>query len=312
MTSRDRRRPHASATPRARRIQEAARREAELRAQGIDPDAVDRAYLESGEPSRRTRRRRPPLRVILLIGLLLVLVLGVLGALLLWQRVSAFNDSVSTAPATSSALWGPLGGDERINVVLFGFGGPEHTGGTYLADSIQILSIDPVTDTTTMIPIPRDLWIEGDPEIPDNAKINEAFAIGHARGGMEDAARLATKVLAEATGLKMHHVSEALAAARVATSLNEPLGDELELGDLVEDATSDNPVELVDRDFRNRRLQHAVEELPERERRIVEQHFGLGGEDARTLEEIGRGLGLTRERIARVYRGENPARLSIA
>jgi LCP family protein required for cell wall assembly len=205
MTSRDRRRPHASATPRARRIQEAARREAELRAQGIDPDAVDRAYLESGEPSRRTRRRRPPLRVILLIGLLLVLVLGVLGALLLWQRVSAFNDSVSTAPATSSALWGPLGGDERINVVLFGFGGPEHTGGTYLADSIQILSIDPVTDTTTMIPIPRDLWIEGDPEIPDNAKINEAFAIGHARGGMEDAARLATKVLAEATGLRIDY-----------------------------------------------------------------------------------------------------------
>jgi len=106
--------------------------------------------------------------------------------------------------------------------------------------------------------------------------------------------------LAEATGLKMHHVSEALAAARVATSLNEPLGDELELGDLVEDATSDNPVELVDRDFRNRRLQHAVEELPERERRIVEQHFGLGGEDARTLEEIGRGLGLTRERVRQV------------
>lgn len=209
MTSCDRRRPHATPTERTRRLQEAARRADELRARGIDPDAVDRAYLDDDDDAyarpARARRSRPPLRRILLLGLLLILVIAVLGSLLLWQRVTAFNDSVSTAPATSSALWGPLGGNEPVNVVLFGFGGPEHTGGTYLADSIQVLSIDPVTDTTTMIPIPRDLWIEGDPEIPDNSKINEAFAIGHARGGMEEAARLATKVLGEATGLQIDY-----------------------------------------------------------------------------------------------------------
>lgn len=208
MNSRDRRRPQATPTERARRIQEAERRAEELRARGIDPDAVDRALLDEARPparARSPRRSGPSLRVVFVVALLLVLVIGVLGAILIWQRVSAFNDSVSTAPATSSALWGPLGGDERVNVVLFGFGGPEHTGGTYLADSIQVLSIDPVTDTTTMIPIPRDLWIEGDPEIPDNAKINEAFAIGHARGGMEEAARLATKVLGEATGLQIDY-----------------------------------------------------------------------------------------------------------
>lgn len=208
MNSRDRRRPQATPTERARRIQEAERRAEELRARGIDPDAVDRAFLDEARPparARSPRRSGPSLRVVFVVALLLVLVIGVLGAILIWQRVSAFNDSVSTAPATSSALWGPLGGDERVNVVLFGFGGPEHTGGTYLADSIQVLSIDPVTDTTTMIPIPRDLWIEGDPEIPDNAKINEAFAIGHARGGMEEAARLATKVLGEATGLQIDY-----------------------------------------------------------------------------------------------------------
>lgn len=208
MNSRDRRRPQATPTERARRIQEAERRAEELRARGIDPDAVDRALLDEARPparARSPRRSGPSLRVVFVVALLLVLVIGVLGAILIWQRVSAFNDSVSTAPATSSALWGPLGGDERVNVVLFGFGGPEHTGGTYLADSIQVLSIDPSTDTTTMIPIPRDLWIEGDPEIPDNAKINEAFAIGHARGGMEEAARLATKVLGEATGLQIDY-----------------------------------------------------------------------------------------------------------
>jgi LCP family protein required for cell wall assembly len=206
MTSRDRRRPHATATARARRVQEAARRDAELRAQGIDPDA-QLAYATDGTAlgAQRPRRKRPPLRAILLIGLLLVLVVAVIGGIVVWQRVSAFNDTVSTAPATSSALWGPLGGTERVNVVLFGYGGPEHTGGNYLADSIQILSIDPATDTTTMIPIPRDLWVEGDPEIPDNAKINEAFAIGYARDGIPEGARLATKVLGEVTGLQIDY-----------------------------------------------------------------------------------------------------------
>ncbi len=205
MTSRDRRRPHATATARARRVQETARRDAELRAQGIDPDA-QLAYPTDGMAGAgRPRRKGPPLRAILLIGLLLILVVAVIGAIVVWQRVSAFNDTVSTAPAASSALWGPLGGDERVNVVLFGYGGPEHTGGNYLADSIQILSIDPATDTTTMIPIPRDLWVEGDPEIPDNAKINEAFAIGYARDGIPEGARLATKVLGEVTGLQIDY-----------------------------------------------------------------------------------------------------------
>ncbi len=109
-----------------------------------------------------------------------------------------------------------------------------------------------------------------------------------------------TEELVDATGLQPHHVDEALAAARVATSLNEPLGDELELGDLVADENSDNPVEAVDASFRQRRLRHAIDELPERERRILEQHFGLGGIETQTLEEIGRGLGLTRERVRQV------------
>jgi LCP family protein required for cell wall assembly len=127
------------------------------------------------------------------------------GGILLWQRVAKFNDSVSTAPAASSALWGPLGGTERINIALFGYGGAEHKSGNYLADSIQIISIDPAKNTTTVIPIPRDFWIEGQPEMPDNGKINEAFAIGHAHGGVEGGARLATQLLSRVTGLQIHH-----------------------------------------------------------------------------------------------------------
>ncbi len=134
-----------------------------------------------------------------------MLLSGCTGGWLLWQRVAAFNDDVSSASSLSSSLLFPLMGSERVNVAMFGYGGPEHGGGMYLADSIIILSIDPQTNTTTLIPIPRDLWVQGLPEIPDNAKINEAFADGYVRGGVAEAGREATNVLSKITGLKIEH-----------------------------------------------------------------------------------------------------------
>jgi LCP family protein required for cell wall assembly len=219
MFRRDQSRSHARPTARARRIREAARREEELRAQGIDPRAYeqaqyDRARIRSGRASEATgayatvrERSRPPIKRILLIGVLLLLTVTVVGSVLLWGRVAAFNETVSTEPAASSRLFGPLNGDERVNVVLLGYGGPEHRGGNYLADSIQILSIDPVTDTTTMIPVPRDFWVEGLPQMPNNGKINEAFAIGYqsSDGSIADAAAFTTEVLSAVTGLRIEH-----------------------------------------------------------------------------------------------------------
>jgi polyisoprenyl-teichoic acid--peptidoglycan teichoic acid transferase len=171
-----------------------------LRAPSTDPEA-------RGPSTARVapRRRGPSIKTVLLLSLLLILVVAAVGGILLWQRVSAFNDSVSTAPAASSALWGPLGGDERVNIALFGYGGSEHHAGNYLADSIQIVSIDPETNRTTIIPIPRDFWIEGLQQIPDNGKINEAFAIGWQRDGVEGAAKLTTRVLSEVTGMEISH-----------------------------------------------------------------------------------------------------------
>ncbi|HEX2194473.1 MAG TPA: LCP family protein [Candidatus Limnocylindria bacterium] len=156
-------------------------------------------------PQVAPARRGPPVKAIALIGLLLVLLVTVVGGILLWGRVSAFNASVSTATTASSALWGPLGGGERVNIALFGYGGPEHRSGNFLADSIQIISIDPTSKATTIIPIPRDLWVEGVAELPDNGKINEAFAAGYEAGGLEEAGRLATEVLTVVTGLEIQH-----------------------------------------------------------------------------------------------------------
>jgi LCP family protein required for cell wall assembly len=203
MMRRDRPRQHATPSARTRRIREAAAREEALRARGTDPEAPPLAA--SGEATFAREPRRIPVLRYLLLAVLLALVVAVIGGVLLWQRISQFNDSVSSASATSFDLLGPLGGDERVNIALFGYGGPEHKGGSYLADSIQILSIDPQTDTTTLIPIPRDFWVEGLPEIPDNGKINEAFAIGELRGGIDEAGRFTTSVLSKVTGLKIEH-----------------------------------------------------------------------------------------------------------
>ncbi|TMB57137.1 MAG: LytR family transcriptional regulator, partial [Chloroflexi bacterium] len=207
MTRRDSRRVQVSESPRARRIREAIKREDELRARGIDPYAVARG--SGGGGSRQRPGRAPPrpvrLKRIALTVLVVLLVLVFGGGFLLWQRVSAFNDAVSSAPSASSSLFFPLIGSDRVNVAMYGYGGSEQPAGTYLADSINIISIDPQTDMTTTIPIPRDLWITGFSELPKGGKVNEVFADGFVIGGVDEAGRLATGLLSEVTGLKIEH-----------------------------------------------------------------------------------------------------------
>jgi RNA polymerase primary sigma factor len=104
--------------------------------------------------------------------------------------------------------------------------------------------------------------------------------------------------LADATGLSLLHVEEALDAAEANVSLNQRVGneDEGELGDLFNDPTAEDPLEEAADSFRRRSVRRALEDLPERERRIIELRFGLDGEP-QSLEAIGKELGLTRERI---------------
>jgi LCP family protein required for cell wall assembly len=194
MTRRDRFRTQAAPTARARRMREAARRDPGRLAREDDTDEVV-----------VRQRRSLPLKRILAVVVVGTLILLLAGGVLLWQRVAAFNDRVSTASAASSALFGPLNGSDRVNVVMIGYAGEEKHGGTYLADSINILSIDPKTDTTTMVPIPRDLWIEGAPDMPDNGKVNESFALGYAKGGIQEAGSAVARVLTRVTGLRIDH-----------------------------------------------------------------------------------------------------------
>jgi RNA polymerase primary sigma factor len=123
--------------------------------------------------------------------------------------------------------------------------------------------------------------------------------------------REATKEeLAEATGLPMQHVDEALGAANASVSLNQTVGadDEGELGDLFADREAADPFDEAEESLRRQGVRRALEALPERERRILELRFGFEGEPW-TLEAIGHELDLTRERV-RQLEGQALARLA--
>jgi RNA polymerase primary sigma factor len=123
--------------------------------------------------------------------------------------------------------------------------------------------------------------------------------------------REATKEeLAEATGLPLQHVDEALGAAQASVSLNQTVGadDEGELGDLFADREAADPFEEAEESLRRQGVRRALDALPERERRILELRFGFEGEPW-TLEAIGHELDLTRERV-RQLEGQALARLA--
>ena len=103
--------------------------------------------------------------------------------------------------------------------------------------------------------------------------------------------------MAEAAGLSLQHAEEALETVEATVSLNKRVGDdEVELGDLFADPESTDPEASALDSMRGLAVRKAVERLPERERRIVELRFGFDGE-VRSLEAIGRELGITRERV---------------
>jgi RNA polymerase primary sigma factor len=104
--------------------------------------------------------------------------------------------------------------------------------------------------------------------------------------------------LAEATGLSLRHVEEALDIAEAPVSLNRAIGSEEdgELGDLFADDQAPDPEAEAADSLRRQEVRRAVADLPERERRILELRFGFDTEPA-SLEQIGKELGITRERV---------------
>jgi RNA polymerase primary sigma factor len=104
--------------------------------------------------------------------------------------------------------------------------------------------------------------------------------------------------LAQATGLSRRQIAQAVQATELPVSLNELAGPGIrreELGELIADPRASDPALGAEESDWRRRVRQAVEELPQRERLVIEQRFFVDG--GRTLEDIAGDVGVTRERI---------------
>jgi len=97
-------------------------------------------------------------------------------------------------------------------------------------------------------------------------------------------------------------VTEVLRFAAEPLSLSQPLGDEgdAELADVVEDRSAESPDEAAARALLAQEVERLLAPLSEREREILRLRYGLDRGEPRTLEEVGRLFGLTRERIRQI------------
>ncbi|WSJ30002.1 RNA polymerase sigma factor [Streptomyces subrutilus] len=102
--------------------------------------------------------------------------------------------------------------------------------------------------------------------------------------------------------LTPERVMEVLRLAQEPVSLHAPVGeeDDVALGDLIEDGDAASPVESAAFFLLREHLEAVLSTLGERERKVVQLRYGLADGRPRTLEEIGRIFGVTRERIRQI------------
>ncbi len=102
--------------------------------------------------------------------------------------------------------------------------------------------------------------------------------------------------------LAPERVGEVLRLAQEPVSLHAPVGeeDDVALGDLIEDGDAASPVESAAFLLLREHLEAVLSTLGERERKVVQLRYGLADGRPRTLEEIGRIFGVTRERIRQI------------
>src|SRR5215216_1963107 len=107
--------------------------------------------------------------------------------------------------------------------------------------------------------------------------------------------------LAAEADLSVDDIEALRDAARTVTSLDRPLGEEEDasFGDLLQ-SDAPAPEDEVHISLRTDALHSALEELPERERKVVEMRYGIAGREPTPLREIGRELGITPERVRQI------------
>jgi len=111
------------------------------------------------------------------------------------------------------------------------------------------------------------------------------------------------ETIAEEVGLRVDKVKNVIKITKEPVSLEAPVGDEDDgrFGDFIEDKNTLSPTDVVMNDDLNRQIDEVLEQLNEREQAVVRMRFGLLEDKSdRTLEEIGKELNVTRERVRQI------------
>ncbi|OGG46808.1 MAG: hypothetical protein A3F84_03430 [Candidatus Handelsmanbacteria bacterium RIFCSPLOWO2_12_FULL_64_10] len=111
-----------------------------------------------------------------------------------------------------------------------------------------------------------------------------------------------TEEIAEESDLTVRQVRDILYASRWHLSLDAPAGDTVDTNmlDILEDKDQLPPDEAIMKQLLMEELETAIASLSPREAEVLKLYFGLSGDDPMTLEEIGKQLGLTKERIRQI------------
>lgn len=110
------------------------------------------------------------------------------------------------------------------------------------------------------------------------------------------------EIIAERLGMLPERVSELLIWAEKVFSLDAPLSEEEEntLGDIIEDMREHGPSEITDQHLLREEIRKVLGQLTMRERQVIELRFGLVDDHDHTLEEVGKKLRVTRERVRQI------------
>jgi len=110
------------------------------------------------------------------------------------------------------------------------------------------------------------------------------------------------ELLAKKLGTSVAETKALRAVARHPLSLQEPMGDDAErpLEEAINDTSADSPGDNADQLLLRERIAEVLRSLTQREREVIELRFGLKDGKARTLDEVARCYGITRERIRQI------------
>jgi RNA polymerase primary sigma factor len=108
--------------------------------------------------------------------------------------------------------------------------------------------------------------------------------------------------MAQEMGMAVTEIREILRISQTTVSLETPIGEEedSELGDFIEDEEAVRSFDVVASQLDKDTVSDVLNTLPYRERKVIELRFGLKGEHPRTLEEVAKRFGVTRERIRQI------------